>query len=86
MTDAQKQRWCATHEYLLKKITYFRKGKRILFKSPDNTAKMGMLHDLYPDAKFVHIYRDPYKVLLSTIHMFEAGIQAMTFERFRPTR
>ena len=84
MTDAQKQRWRATHEYLLKKITYFRRGKRILFKSPDNTAKMGMLHDLYPDAKFVHIYRDPYKVLLSTIHMFEAGMQAMTFEKVPP--
>ncbi len=28
--------------------------------------------------------RDPYKVLLSTIHMFEAGIQAMTFEKVPP--
>lgn len=81
MTPAQRQKWCATHEYLLKKITYFRRGKRILFKSPDNTAKMGMLHDLYPGAKFVHIYRDPYKVLMSTINMFEAGIVAMTFEK-----
>lgn len=84
LTPEQRRRWCDTHEYLLKKITYFRKGKRILFKSPDNTAKMGMLHDLYPQAKFVHIYRDPYKVLMSTINMFEAGIQAMTFEEVPP--
>ena len=70
MTPEQRRRWCETHEYLLKKITYFRKGKRILFKSPDNTAKMGMLHDLYPEARFIHIYRDPYKVLMSTINMF----------------
>ncbi len=80
LTPEQRRRWCETHEYLLKKITYFRKGKRILFKSPDNTAKMGMLHDLYPEAKFIHIYRDPYKVLMSTINMFEEGIRAMTFE------
>ena len=84
MTPEQHKRWCDTHEYLLKKITYFRQGKRILFKSPDNTAKMGMLHDLYPEAKFIHIYRDPYKVLMSTINMFEEGIQAMTFEKVPP--
>lgn len=84
MTPEQRRRWCETHEYLLKKITYFRKGKRILFKSPDNTAKMGMLHDLYPEARFIHIYRDPYKVLMSTINMFEAGIAAMTFEKIPP--
>ena len=41
MTDAQKQRWCATHEYLLKKITYFRKGKRILFKARTTLQKWG---------------------------------------------
>lgn len=80
LTEEQRQRWCQAHEYLLKKITYFRKGKRILFKSPDNTAKMGMIHDLYPDAKFIHIYREPYKVIMSTINMFESGIGAMTFE------
>ena len=84
LSPEQQQRWCSTHEYLLKKITYFRRGKRILFKSPDNTAKMGMLHDLYPKSPFIHIYRDPYKVLLSTINMFEAGIQAMTFEEVPP--
>lgn len=84
LTPAQRKRWCDTHEYLLKKITYFRKGKRILFKSPDNTAKAGMIHGLYPDAKFIHIYRDPYKVLMSTINMFESGIQAMTFEKVPP--
>lgn len=84
LNEEQKQRWCNTHRYLLQKITYYRKGKRILFKSPDNTAKLGMLHDLYPDAKFIHIYRDPYRVLTSTVNMFEEGIHAMTFERVPP--
>ena len=81
MSPTQQKRWCDAHSFLLKKISYFRKGRRILFKSPDNTAKMGMIHDLYPDAKFIHIYREPYKVILSTINMFETGIGAMTFEK-----
>jgi len=39
-----------------------------------------MLHELYPDAKFVHIYRSPYKSVSSTINMYRQGIPAMTFE------
>lgn len=81
MTAEQRENWCRTHEYMLKKITHFRQGRRILLKSPDNTAKMGMIHDLYPNANFIHIYRDPYKVILSTLNLFEAGIQAMTFQK-----
>lgn len=80
MTAAQRENWCRAHSHMLKKITYFRGGRRILLKSPDNTAKMGMIHDLYPEAKFIHIYRDPYKVILSTLNLFEAGIRAMTFQ------
>lgn len=80
MTPAQQEKWGKTHRYLLKKLTYYRGGKRILFKSPDNTAKVGMLHRLYPDAKFIHIYRDPYKSILSTINMLQEGIPLVTFE------
>ena len=80
MTPEQQELWKKTHLHLLKKLTCFRKGKRILFKSPDNTAKMYMLHELYPDAKFVHIYRSPYNSVSSTINMYRLGIRAMTFE------
>jgi hypothetical protein len=79
LTEQQQAKWKRTHEYLLKKMTYATGGKRILFKSPDNTTKVGMLHELYPDAKFIHIYRDPYKVLMSTLNMFREGMPMMTF-------
>ncbi len=81
MSAKQKAEWISGHQYILKKMTYTKKGKRILFKSPDNTAKVQLLHQMYPEAKFINIYRDPYKVLMSTLNMFRSGVPAMTFEQ-----
>lgn len=56
-------------EYVIKKL-YLKKGNKLLIlKSPFDTAKVDLLIDLYPNAKFVHIYRDPYEVFFSTKRM-----------------
>lgn len=40
-----------------------------LFKAPDHTGKLRYLLALYPDARIVHIHRDPYTVFRSTRRM-----------------
>ncbi len=80
MSNRQKKRWMHANLYILKKMTYAHDGKRMLFKSPDNTCKTGMLHKMYPNAKFIHIYRSPYDVVLSTLNMLKEGVPLMTLE------
>ena len=41
-------------------------GKRLVLKNPVNTARIRMLVELFPNAKFVHIHRSPYEVYAST--------------------
>ena len=53
----------------MKTVTYTNNGKRLLLKNPANTARIKELLDIFPDAKFIHIYRNPYKVYLSTKKM-----------------
>jgi len=43
--------------------------KRLLSKNPPNTARITALLELFPEASFIHIYRSPYKVYLSTKKM-----------------
>ena len=45
-------------------------GKQLLLKSPDNTARIAFLKRAYPRAKFINIYRNPYTVVRSALHMF----------------
>jgi omega-hydroxy-beta-dihydromenaquinone-9 sulfotransferase len=57
--------WKAAFMLFLKKVT-FKYGRRLLLKSAANTARIRILLELFPDARFIHIHRDPYKVFQST--------------------
>ena len=55
--------------------------KRIVLKSPPNTSRIKTLLELFPDARFVHIVRDPYVVFASTVNLWKRlyryqGLQA----------
>jgi hypothetical protein len=39
-------------------------------KNPPNTARIPALLEIFPNARFIHIYRNPVMVLLSTRHFF----------------
>jgi hypothetical protein len=48
----------------------FRCRKRLVLKSPAHTYRVGLLAEIFPGAKFIHIYRDPVRVFLSSVHAF----------------
>ncbi|OAI46087.1 hypothetical protein AYO44_11945 [Planctomycetaceae bacterium SCGC AG-212-F19] len=56
---------------------------RLVLKSPTHTARIRILLELFPDARFVHIVRNPYHVYTSTIKMLKA--MTATFGLQRPT-
>lgn len=45
-------------------------GKRIVLKNPFHSMRIDLLMEIFPNAKFIHIHRHPYKVVPSTIHMW----------------
>ena len=54
---------------LLQVATIHARGRRLVLKNPVNTARVRLLLELFPDAKFIHAYRSPYDVFASTRHM-----------------
>ncbi|MBS3772782.1 MAG: sulfotransferase [Candidatus Thermoplasmatota archaeon] len=63
--------WKTIYDYLLRKVAYATGQPRLLLKNPCNTARVKELLELYPDAKFVHIYRNPYHVFFSTRRLYD---------------
>jgi hypothetical protein len=54
-----------------KKIAFTKQDKTLLLKSPNNTARIKQILEVFPDAKFIHIYRNPLKVCLSNERLYE---------------
>ena len=48
----------------------FHYNKRILFKNPFHSLRIELLKEMFPNAYFIHIYRNPYVVIPSTRHMW----------------
>jgi len=67
--------------WFLKAVTFKRPG-RLVIKSPAHSARIKVLLEIFPDARFVHIVRNPYHVFTSTAHMMEA--MCATFGLQRP--
>ncbi len=61
--------------HVIKKITWSNKGKQLVLKSPDNTARLDAMLEMFPDGKCVNIYRDPYATVVSTIDMFKSQLK-----------
>jgi hypothetical protein len=67
-TPAERDHWKATFVTFLKKVAY-RSGKTLLLKSPTHTYRIPLILELFPDAKFVNIVRNPYAVFPSGVHL-----------------
>jgi hypothetical protein len=61
------ERWKRRHHWFTRKLTASYHGKQIVYKNPTATFRIKHILQLYPNARFVHIYRNPYEVLSSNI-------------------
>jgi len=57
--------WKRIYLYLLKKITLQQQGKQLILKNQDNTGKIKLLLEMFPDSKFIFMYRNPYTLYCS---------------------
>ncbi len=67
---------------LLKKVTLANDGKRLLIKNPANTGRISLLLELFPDAKFIYLHRNPLEVYHSTIKLHNKLLERFSFQHF----
>jgi hypothetical protein len=97
-TREERERWKAALRWFARKLAV-RHGRRLVFKSPCHTARVRLLLEAFPDARFVHIHRDPFTIFPSTCRMerrvrplfrfqredVEADLHDLVLSRFRET-
>ncbi len=68
--SAEIAEWRDAFYTFLKKLQW-RDHRHLVLKSPPHTARIKLLLQLFPNAKFIHIHRDPFTVFQSTRRTFQ---------------
>jgi hypothetical protein len=68
----EADQWKRAFLLFARKLT-LKYGRALVFKSPPHTARVRLLLELFPNARFVHIHRDPYDVFRTSRHYFDTA-------------
>ncbi|HEX3655515.1 MAG TPA: sulfotransferase [Pirellulales bacterium] len=84
LTAEELEHWKHVLLRFLRQVTY-RTPKRLVLKNPPHTSRIRALLEMFPDARFVHIVRDPLGIYNSTNKLWHAlyvdqGLQTPRFE------
>jgi hypothetical protein len=68
------------------KMLALKHGKRVILKSPTHTGRLGVLAEMFPGARFIHVVRHPDALFPSTIRLWQSldlvqGLQIPRHER-----
>ena len=83
LSGAEKRRFKQEYEFLVRKVAYVKQGQRTLFKNPPSTTRMKLILEMFPDAKFIHIVRNPWPVFSSTCGKFPRIFNAFAWQPFQ---
>lgn len=76
ISEEEKARWKRDYLFLLKNIAFYSKKRTLLLKNPHNTGRVKELLEIFPNAKFVFLHRDPYTVFQSTRRLYHKMINS----------
>jgi hypothetical protein len=76
----RRKKWKKAHYYMAQMLTLGHGGKQLFLKNPTTSYRIPDILEMYPNAKFIHTYRNPYKVYSSTIKFFDEVFAIYTLQ------
>jgi len=80
----QLESWKEDYKLLIKKSLRNTNKKVYLSKNPPNTGRIKILLEMFPNAKFIHIHRNPVEVFVSTQKFFYKMLPHLQLQTIKP--
>jgi omega-hydroxy-beta-dihydromenaquinone-9 sulfotransferase len=91
LNEKQRRKWIAARIYFMKQVLYRRQCQarrsatsravgRLLLKSPADTARLGLLCSLFPQACFIHLVRNPTDIFASSTHFWKSLAETQSLQ------
>jgi omega-hydroxy-beta-dihydromenaquinone-9 sulfotransferase len=72
VSEADRKTWADTFLWFYRRLLLRHGGKPLVMKSPANAARLKLLTELFPDARFIYLARNPLDVFPSTVKLWRA--------------
>jgi len=80
-SEAEAREWERTFLQLSRKVAIQSPGRTLVVKNPVYTARVKHILRIFPDARFIHIHRDPYTVFQSTVKMEKTTVPLYAYQK-----
>lgn len=77
--DSILSKWKSDYLYIIKSATYAFKGKQIFIKNPPDTARISTILEMFPNAKFIFLYRNPFVMFPSIKNFYSKSMRDWQF-------
>ncbi len=74
--------WCRLSQGFVAKIALHQQKPLLLIKNPVYTARIALLRQIWPAARFIHIRRNPYEVFASTRSYYRKMLPMLALQPF----
>ena len=81
LSPAEIERWQRTYRYLLQKVALANDGKQLLLKNPAHSGRLPTILKMFPNARFIHVYRNPFAVVASTLKLMDRFLHLLALQR-----
>jgi hypothetical protein len=80
-SDSDRTEWRKLYTHFLAKVSLEGGGRPLLIKNPAHSGRIPLLLEMFPEARFVHIYRNPFAVYLSSVQFFRRFVDTYAYQR-----
>ncbi len=82
ITEKEKREWKESFLYYCKKIYLQNSGNQLLIKNPGDQARIQELLEMFPEARFVFLHRNPYDLFYSNVKLWKTFIDHVALQPF----